>query len=172
MKFKLQICLVSLAWFFLEGFDFSNHSVPVDEIYSVVPPKDGIPSIDKPRFVDGSKAEEYFLKDDDRVLGIFLKNKAKAYPIPILNWHEIVNDKIGTLSIVVTFYPLCGTGMVFDANVNSKPVSFGVSGLLYQIDMLLYDRLTESFFPKIKSSAIASKLSGTRLKLLPSIQTT
>ena len=171
MKVKLQICLALFVWFFLTGFDFSKHSVPLGDIYSGGPSKDGIPSIDNPQFVGSSKAED-FLKDEDRVIGVFLNNNAKAYPIRILNWHEIVNDRIGNFSIVVTFCPLCGTGMVFDANVNGKPVSFGVSGLLYQSDMLLYDRWTESLWSQIKSSAIAGELTGARLKLLPSTQTT
>ncbi len=172
MKITFYFFLVLIACFFLVGFDFSKHSIPLDEIYSGGPPKDGIPSIDNPKFVTGPKAEEDFLSNKDRVLGIFSNGKAKAYPIRILNWHEIVNDQIGGEPIVVTFCPLCGTGMIFDSNINGKPTSFGVSGLLYQSDMLLYDRETESLWSQIKSSSVAGDLTGTRLKLLSSTQTT
>ncbi len=172
MKSTFYFYLVLISCSFLVGFDLSKHSIPPNEIYSGGPPKDGIPSIDNPRFISGSKAEESFLNDKDRIVGVFLNGKAKAYPIRILNWHEIVNDRIRGKSIVVTFCPLCGTGMVFDSNVNGKPSSFGVSGLLYQSDMLLYDRETESLWSQIKSSAVAGDLTGVRLKLLPSTQTT
>ena len=169
---KIAFYFVLIACFFLVGFDFTKHSAPLNKIYSGGPPKDGIPSIDKPNFVSGVKAEEDFLNDQDRVLGLFLDGRAKAYPIRILNWHEIVNDRIGDKGIVVTFCPLCGTGMIFDSNVNGKPTTFGVSGLLYQSDILLYDRETESLWSQIKSSAVAGELTGTRLKLLSSTQTT
>ncbi len=172
MKITFYFSFVLISCFFLVGFDFTKHSVPLNEIYSGGPPKDGIPSIDNPNFVSGAKAEEDFLNDKDRVLGLFLRGRAKAYPIRILNWHEIVNDRIGDKNIVVTFCPLCGTGMVFDSNINGKPMSFGVSGLLYQSDMLLYDRETESLWSQIKSSSVAGNLTGTRLKLLSSTQTT
>jgi len=101
-----------------------------------------------------------------------VNGKKKAYPIKILNWHEIVNDSIGGRRVVVTFCPLCGTGMVFDANAAGRQLNFGVSGLLYQSDVLLYDRQTESLWSQIKQEAVTGMLTGTRLQLLPSIQTT
>jgi hypothetical protein len=103
---------------------------------------------------------------------LIVNGKKKAYPIKILNWHEIVNDSIGGHHVVVTFCPLCGTGMVFDANAAGRQLNFGVSGLLYQSDVLLYDRETESLWSQIKQEAVTGKLTGTRLQLLPSIQTT
>jgi hypothetical protein len=95
------------------GFDVANASIPVQEILSGGSPKDGIPAIDAPRFVGAHEAE--FLSDDDRVIGIALHGRAKAYPIAIMNWHEIVNDQIGSQPIVVSYCPLCGTGMIFAA---------------------------------------------------------
>ena len=155
----------------LSGFDFSQHSIPVDEILSGGPDKDGIPSIDDPKFITVDQANKY-LKDNDRVLGLARNGKAKAYPIKILNWHEIVNDKIGKQPVVVTFCPLCGTGMVFDSRIKGESLSFGVSGLLYQSDMLLYDRKTESLWSQIKTEAVTGPMTGARLKLLSSTQTT
>ncbi|MDP6809085.1 MAG: DUF3179 domain-containing (seleno)protein [Desulfobacterales bacterium] len=81
-------------------------------------------------------------------MGFVHQGKARAYPIKILNWHEIVNDRVGGLSIAVTFCPLCGTGMVFDAMIKNRKVNFGVSGFLYQSDMLMCDHQTESLWPR------------------------
>ena len=163
---------LGLIWVILSAFDLSRHSVPVSEIKSGGPPKDGIPAILKPKFVSAKKAEKAFLKESDRVLGIEIKGVAKAYPIKILNWHEIVNDKISGKNIVVTFCPLCGTGMVFDATIRGQEMSFGVSGLLYQSDMLLYDHKTESLWSQIKSEAVAGTMTGAKLKLISSTHTT
>lgn len=87
--------------FFLLGFDFSKHSIPLDEILSGGPGKDGIPSLSDPRFVPANKAT--FLKDNDRVLGVVMGKEAKAYPVSILSWHEAVNDRIGGSAILVTW---------------------------------------------------------------------
>jgi hypothetical protein len=177
----VQICFKSVAikvvallllWAGLTGWDFSRHSIPLNEILGGGPSKDGIPAIDRPRFVGASKASRTFLEDGDRVIAMVVNGKKKAYPIKILNWHEIVNDRIGGRHVVVTFCPLCGTGMVFDANAAGRRLNFGVSGLLYQSDVLLYDRQTESLWSQIKQEAVTGKLTGTRLQLLPSTQTT
>jgi hypothetical protein len=161
-----------LLWIGLTAWDFSEHSIPLNEIQSGGPSKDGIPAIDRPRFVPASKASQNFLAEGDRIIALVVNGKKKAYPIKILNWHEIVNDSIGGRRVVVTFCPLCGTGMVFDANAAGKRLDFGVSGLLYQSDVLLYDRQTESLWSQIKQEAVTGKLIGTRLQLLPSVQTT
>ena len=151
------------------GFDTSRHSIPVDDIYDGGPGKDGIPAISHPKFITAKEADRTFLKNDDRILGTVHKGQTKAYPVKILNWHEIVNDR-GS-SRVVTYCPLCGTGMVFDTNVNGRELTFGVSGLLYQSDMLLYDHQTESLWSQIKSEAVTGSLMGARLKLLASTHT-
>jgi hypothetical protein len=161
-----------LLWIGLSAWDFSKHSVPLDEILSGGPPKDGIPAIDRPRFVSAVKASGSYLNDGDRVIALVVNGKKKVYPLKILNWHEIVNDRIGGRNVVVTFCPLCGTGMVFDAKAAGKQLKFGVSGLLYQSDVLLYDRQTESLWSQIKQEAVTGKLMGTRLQLIPSTQTT
>ena len=161
-----------LLWVGLTAWDFSGSSIPQEEILSGGPGKDGIPAIDRPRFVPASKASGTFLEDENRIIALVVNGKKKAYPIKILNWHEIVNDSIGGRHVVVTFCPLCGTGMVFDANAAGRRLNFGVSSLLYQSDMLLYDRETESLWSQIKQEAVTGKLKGTRLNLLSSTQTT
>ncbi len=120
------------------GFVLDDSLVPSREILSGGPPRDGIPSIDRPRFVVAEEAD-LFVGDRDRILGISRNGVAKAYPIAILNYHEIVNDSFGDEPIVVTYCPLCGTGMAFGAAIAGERRIFGVSGLLYNSDVLLYD---------------------------------
>jgi hypothetical protein len=155
----LSVGALGMIWLILSAFDLSRHSVPLNEIKSGGPPKDGIPAILKPEFVSAEKAGKTFLKNSDRVLGIEVKRVAKAYPIKILNW-------------LVSFCPLCGTGMIFDGSIRGQEISFGVSGLLYQSDMLLYDHMTESLWSQIKSEAVTGPMMGTKLKLIASTHTT
>jgi hypothetical protein len=165
------VVLTSVAFFTLSGFDYSRHSIPLDEISDGGPGKDGIPSIDNPHFLTVEEADQALMQNGDRVLGFVSNNQARAYPIKILNWHEIVNDRVGGNPVVISFCPLCGTGMVFDANVKNRNLKFGVSGLLYQSDMLLYDHQTESLWSQIKSEAVTGPMTGTRLRLLTSTHT-
>lgn len=142
-------------------FDFSKHSVPLDQILAGGPPKDGIPAILKPAFLKATEAG--FLTDQDPVLGLVDKGEAKAYPIKILNWHEIVNDTLAGKPVVVTYCPLCGTGIGFYPVVNGRSLTFGVSGLLYQSDMVMYDHQTESLWSQISMEAIAGPMTGSKL---------
>ncbi|MDR4470150.1 MAG: DUF3179 domain-containing protein [Nitrospira sp.] len=142
-------------------FDLTRHSVPLDQLVDGGPGKDGIPAILNPKFISATDAT--FLHDDDRVLGLTAGTEAKAYPIKILNWHEIVNDTIGGKAVVVTYCPLCGTGMAFEADVNGRRQTFGVSGLLYQSDLLMYDHQTESLWSQVGMQAVAGPLTGEKL---------
>lgn len=152
----------------LNGFDLRGALVPVEAIQRGGPPKDGIPAIDEPRFVPAAQSG---LKPDDRVLGLAIRGVARAYPIRILNWHEVVNDRFGERDVVVSYCPLCGTGMAFDGAVGPKRTSFGVSGLLYNSDVLLYDRATDSLWSQILGQAVAGPLKGCRLAPLPMAHT-
>jgi hypothetical protein len=152
------------------GFDLTGGLIPSDEILQGGPPRDGIPAIDKPQFV--KTGDVRFLKNSDRVLGVVRGSVAKAYPVRILNWHEIVNDTFGAERIAVTFCPLCGTGMAYLSEANGKPLSFGVSGLLYNSDVLLYDRQTDSLWSQILSQAVSGPMKGARLTSVPLSHTT
>jgi hypothetical protein len=163
--------LASVAFLTLSGFDYAGHSIPLDEISDGGPGKDGIPSIDNPHFLTVEEADQALMRNEDRILGFISNDQARAYPIKILNWHEIVNDRVDGNPVVISFCPLCGTGMIFDALVKNRNLKFGVSGLLYQSDMLLYDHQTESLWSQIKSEAVTGPMTGTRLKLLPSTHT-
>jgi len=167
VNYSFKVFIGLFAIILLCGFDTSRHSIPIEDIYDGGPGKDGIPAILQPKFISAQEADKTFLKNQDRILGYVHNGQAKAYPIKILNWHEIVNDS----GAVVTYCPLCGTGMVFDTEVKGRKLTFGVSGLLYQSDMLLYDHQTESLWSQIKSEAVTGKLTGARLKLLASTHT-
>jgi len=147
------------------GFDVSAASVPVDAIQRGGPPRDGIPAIDKPRFVS---AVQSALAAGDRVLGVALGGIARAYPVRILNWHEVVNDNFAGRAVAITYCPLCGTGMAFDARADGgPPMRFGVSGLLYNSDVLLFDRATDSLWSQLKQQAVSGPRVGAVLRTVP-----
>lgn len=151
-------------------FDVSNSSIPANEIHRGGPPRDGIPAIDDPEFIHANKA--WHVKTSQRVLGLMLNGVSKAYPISIMNWHEIVNDVFGDEKVVVTFCPLCGTGVAFSARAGGRTLNFGVSGLLYNSDVLLYDRETESLWSQLLTRAVSGPLLGTPLTLVALEHTT
>jgi hypothetical protein len=146
------------------GTDFTKHSVPLDEIISGGPPKDGIPSIDDPKFVPVAEAE---LPDREPVIGLIVDGDARAYPLRILIWHEIVNDVIGSVPVAVTYCPLCNTGLVFDRRVGDRVLEFGTTGKLRHSDLVMYDRTTESWWQQFLGEAIVGELTGTQLTILP-----
>ncbi|VAW78946.1 hypothetical protein MNBD_GAMMA12-3238 [hydrothermal vent metagenome] len=148
------------------GFDLSNTSIKKSEIISGGPRRDGIPSINHPKFIDAKKVN--FLKDSDIVIGLTRGNITRAYPTRILVWHEIVNDIINNDPVVITYCPLCGTGMIFKRQIKGKLVSFGVSGLLYRSDVLMYDRKTNSLWSQLLMKAVSGTEIGTQLEWLPS----
>lgn len=152
------------------GFDLAGALVPVEEILQGGPPKDGIPAIDRPTFVGARDATD--LRPDDMVLAIFRNGIAKAYPIRILNWHEVVNDRFDADNIVITFCPLCGSGAAFEAKAGGRALRFGVSGLLYKSNVLLYDRETQSLWSQIRAQAVTGKLKGAQLTAVPVLHTT
>ena len=154
----------------MNGFDLSNASIDKTEILSGGPGRDGIPSIDNPEFIPINEVD--FLLDEDMVIGFVRGDIARAYPLRILVWHEIVNDSIDDDTIAVTYCPLCGTAMVFDRNISGKTRTFGVSGLLYRSDVLMYDRETESLWSQLGMRAVSGPSVGKKLRWLPSEQLT
>ena len=143
LGFALVLMALDVAAIEKNGFELSEALIPEDEIRKGGPPRDGIAAIHNPEFL--STKEASYLKDNERVLGVVISGQARAYPIKVLNWHEVINDVVGDQHFVVTYCPLCGTGMVFATSVSESPLVFGVSGLLYNSDVLLYDLQTEVF---------------------------
>jgi hypothetical protein len=147
--------------------NFARHSVPFDEIMSGGVGRDGIPSIDAPEFISNTEAQEW-LADNEPVIALELDGDARAYPLQILTWHEIVNDTVGNVPVAVTFCPLCNSAIVFDRRVAGEVYEFGVSGLLRNSDLVMYDRTSESLWQQFTGEAIIGDLTGTQLTFLPS----
>ena len=154
----------------LNGFDLSNATVPAKEILRGGPPRDGIFALTEPAMDEDPASDA--LTADARVLGIEIQGEARAYPIKLLNVHEIVNDRLGSQHYSITFCPLCGTGIAFGTNLGDSALNFGVSGLLYNSDLIMYDRNTESLWSQITGKSIAGKLVETELPRLPVLHTT
>ena len=156
----------------LEGTYLDLETFPYGGITSGGPPKDGIPALTNPPFVGPSRVT--YLQDDDLVLGVVVNGEAKAYPNNIGWWHEIVNDRIGGKPIAVTFCPLTGTGLVFDAqDDNGRQFELGVSGLLFNSNLIMYDRRDgNTLYPQIAHKAVEGSRQGETLTLLPVVETT
>ncbi|MFU8848342.1 MAG: DUF3179 domain-containing protein [Opitutales bacterium] len=152
------------------GFDISNATIPEKEIRRGGPPPDGIPSIDQPQFTPAHAVN--FLQDDDIVIGFIHEGEVRAYPFRILTWHEIVNDTVGGLPVAVTYCPLCGTAMIVQRRFDETTLTFGVSGLLYNSDVLMFDRETDSLWSQLGLKSVSGKYVGTEMQWLPSEQMT
>ena len=145
--------------------DFSLHTVPYSEILSGGVPRDGIPPIDFPKFesIDGT---DRWLKDPEPVVVFELNGDARAYPLRILTSHEIVNDVVGGVPVVVTFCPLCNTAIVFERTLDGVVYDFGVSGKLRKSDLIMWDRQTQSWWQQITGEGIVGDLAGRQLTFL------
>lgn len=145
--------------------DGVKHLIPLEKIKGGGPPKDGIPSIDHPVFADVANSK--FMSNSDTVIGLEINGEAKAYPLFILVWHEIVNDRVGGIPVSVTYCPLCYTNQVFERIINGEEVEFGTSGKLYNSNLLMYDRYTESYWSQALGMAVKGELTGYQLDLVP-----
>jgi len=143
-----------------------KYIVNPDKLVSGGPPKDGIPSIDKPKFISVKEADKW-IKDKELVMAIDYKGVERAYPLQILVWHEVVNDKIAGEPLAITYCPLCGSGVAYVRKINGREVEFGVSGKLYNSNLVMYDRKTNSYWSQVSGQAIVGELSGKKLKSIP-----
>lgn len=144
-----------------------KQSIPLQSIVSGGPGKDGIPAIDTPRFISVPEASS-FLSDTDPGVAVSLNGIDRFYPFQILVWHEIVNDTFEGQRVLVTYCPLCYTAIVFDPVVKGERVEFGVSGKLYESNLLMYDRKTESYWSQILGKAVVGEMTGETLPVLSS----
>ncbi len=147
--------------------DFENSIVDFDEILSGGPRKDGIPAIDDPKFIMQHQATRW-LNPQEPVISVEINGAARAYPIQILIWHEIVNDELNGKHISVTFCPLCNASLVFDRNVDGEILDFGTTGRLRYSDLIMYDRQTESWWQQLTGKGLVGKYAGKRLNTLNS----
>ncbi len=147
--------------------DFCQHSVDYSEIFSGGPPPDGIPPIDNPKFETIDSADNW-LRDVEPVVLLAIEDDARAYPLQIMTWHEIVNDTVNDLPVVVTFCPLCNTALVFERfEHEGELLTFGTSGNLRHSDLVMYDRQTQSWWQQFSGEGIVGSFTGTKLTPVP-----
>lgn len=150
--------------------DGVKHSIPLDEILSGGPGKDGIPAINNPKFT--SVKDAAFLNDSDPGLGLTIGGESRFYPYRILVWHEIVNDTVGGEPVLVTYCPLCATGIVFERSIDGDVQEFGVSGRLWQSNLLMYNRAGseagESLWSQVLGEAVLGVHTGKKLTIIRS----
>ncbi len=151
----------------LEVFNLTqaDSDVQFDALMQACPARDCIPSIDQPVFVAAGEVE--YLRDDDLVMTLTHNGITRAYPTRILDHHEIVNDMFGSDPVAITYCPLCGSGLAFDRRQGGQVLEFGVSSLLHNSDLVMYDRQTESLWQQITGEAFAGKSRGRHLMTLP-----
>jgi hypothetical protein len=149
--------------------DGVKHSVPLEEVVGGGPPKDGIPPIDNPKFISIGEASEW-LGDDEPGIVFSRGSTHRFYPYQILVWHEIVNDTVEGEKVLVTYCPLCLTAVVFDPLVKGERVEFGTSGKLWQSNLVMYDRKTDTLWSQVLGEAIVGELTASKLKILSSDQ--
>jgi hypothetical protein len=135
--------------------------VPADEIIAGGPARDGIKSVDQPDFAAAAAAK--WVARPNPVLGVALGGAAHAYPVHLIEYHQVVNDEIGGKAVLATFDPLAGVPRAFERTLDGRRLSFGVSGLIHNHNFLLYDRETESLWVQFTGEAIAGPLAGKRL---------
>ena len=147
--------------------DFTRSNVDLGEIIGGGPGKDGIPAIDEPR-LESIEAASTWMSDQAPVIALEVDGDARAYPLAILIWHEIVNDTIAGVPVVVTFCPLCNTALVFERTIDGVVHDFGTTGNLRFSDLVMYDRQTETWWQQATGRAIVGALTDTQLTFLPS----
>ncbi|MBI2840585.1 MAG: DUF3179 domain-containing protein [Acidobacteria bacterium] len=154
------------------GFDLTN--CLVEGIVASGLPKDGLQALSNPRHLGAdeldSLGQRKFLVPGDRVVGVEIEGQSRAYPLSILSWHEIVNDNLAGRPIAVTYSPLCDSVVVFDGRVDGEIVELGFSGLLYNSNLIMYDRQAggrrESLWSQLQSRAVSGRLAGRPLTVL------
>lgn len=145
----------------LNGFDIREHAVPRAQILEGGPSRDRVQSVDEPKYVIPDEAS--WVRVETPIIGVELGGVARAAPVHLLEYHQVVNDELAGVPVVITFDPLSGTPRAFLATVDGKRLHFGVSGLIYNSNFLLYDRETETLWSQFLGRAIAGPQSGVQL---------
>ncbi len=151
------------------GDVFTEWNIPVDQIRDGGPGKDGIPSIDNPQFINANDAT--FLSENDLIVGIVQNGEARAYPHIILDWHEVINDEINGSFFTLNYCPLTGTAFAWESASNNERTTFGVSGLLYNANLIMYDRNTDSNWSQLQLECVNGVLINEKPKLYSVIET-
>ena len=149
----------------LADVSFPPALVAEADLRSGGPGPDGIPSIDAPRFLHVANVD--FLRDTEPVYVLELNGGARAYPLQIMTWHEIVNDTVGGIPVAVTYCPLCNSAAAYDRRHAGRVLSFGVSGLLWNSSLVMFDRQTRSLWGHFTGQGIAGVFAGVQLDAFP-----
>ncbi|MCF6214103.1 MAG: DUF3179 domain-containing protein [Flavobacteriaceae bacterium] len=149
----------------------SNWLIPINQVKDGGPGKDGIPSIDSPIFANANTDNINFINDTDLIIGIVKDGVTKAYPHFILDWHEVVNDNLNGNFTTISYCPLTGTSFGWKSKSNGSKTSFGVSGLLYNANLILYDRKTDSNWSQLRLEAVNGTLIGNKPTLVNVVET-
>lgn len=144
--------------------------IPQNEVRDGGPGKDGIPALQSPERVKVDDPTNHYLEDHDLVLGYYYNGEVVAYPHDILDWHEIINDNVGGQPIAVTYCPLTGTGIGWWRVLEEEETTFGVSGLLYNSNLIPYDRKTNSNWSQIGLKCVNGSLIGENPVIIPLIE--
>ena len=160
---SVNLASLTRSW----GTNWERRTISTSDLLSGGPPRDGIPSIDDPQFISPAEAAEW-LAGNEPVIVVEFNGDARAYPLQILTWHEIVNDTVGGVPLIVTFCPLCNSAIVFERTLDGEPVEFGTSGLLRKSDLVMYDRKTETLWQQFTGEGLIGDLAGAQLTFLPS----
>ena len=145
--------------------DFGKTAIPYSEIVTDGPRRDQIPPVTDPKYIQAADGKE--LGPMEPVISVIINGDARAYPLRILLWHEIVNETIGGVPVLVSYCPLCNSGVVFDRRVGGRTLTFGNTGRIRHFDMVMYDQETESWWQQFLGEAIIGALTGTQMKLIP-----
>ncbi|HZA86131.1 MAG TPA: DUF3179 domain-containing protein [Acidimicrobiales bacterium] len=144
---------------------FPEPLIDTAELLSGGPPPDGIPAIDRPKFLAADYVD--FLEDEEPVLAIEIGDDARAYPLQVMTWHEIVNDTVDGVPVAVTYCPLCNTAIAYGRRLGDRVLDFGTSGMLYNSALVMYDRQTESLWSHFTAEGIVGHLAGQELEVYP-----
>ena len=148
------------------GFDdTTKKSVDLSDLHQGCPARDCIPSIDNPKYVSADEAAH--VADDELVITLSYKGQYRAYPSKILDHHEVVNDTIAGDPLAITWCPLCGSAVGIERTVGGTVTEFGVSGVLYNSDLVLYDRATETLWDQIEAKGVVGTMTDVELTLVP-----
>ena len=146
--------------------DYEKHIIPYDEFQFDGATRDSIPPITDPQYAPVAEAAGG-IGPQEPVLSFIIEGDARAYPLRMLLWHEIVNDLVGGIPVLVSYCPLCNSGVVYDRRVGDRTITFGNTGRLRHFDMVMYDHQTESWWQQFTGTALMGELAGTELKPLP-----
>jgi hypothetical protein len=150
--------------------DNTSWSIPTSLVFDGGPGKDGIPALINPPMISAGQAD--YLNNNDLVIGYKVGDDIRAYPHQILDWHEIINDNIGGQPLAITYCPLTGTGIGWDRMIEGNVTTFGVSGLLFNTNLIPYDRSTNSNWSQMKLESVNGRLIGETIPTFQVVETT